>query len=163
MLPLRTEQKGSRIVRIGLCVSLFLTVVLASSYVPTVLAATCSGHGCDGLDPHSTGCDASARSLYTNYAAPTQVDMRTGFCSTKWVRTTNIGSQSYYAAASFFYSSYNCDLPCEPSYNISTSYPIGVLQYVYTAQYFSNVDLWGCGLVQSSPISLPTYSNCKRG
>ncbi len=147
--------------------SLILTLVLVSIAVATPVPrafAYCSGHDCDGQDPHQSGCDSSAYSTITSYSGDTKIEIRTGWCSTKWVRTTNNSVNPHYAAGTFYYNSNACGSPCGPSYNVSSPGIIGGGSWVYTAQYFTNVANYGCGDVQGlGPISTPTTALCAKG
>lgn len=148
-----------------LFVTILLVIVSSFTFSSSVFAATCTGSGCNGLNPHTTGCDASATTVRVIYPASSRVELRKSLisqCSTYWARTRNtddVLKRSFYANATLWY-------PVGGYlyyYTTSSPAPIAYLQVVYTLQrYYSAFPpgLKACGYVGPGYISGPVGSPC---
>lgn len=108
MLHLR-KAKGNLKFLAGLFIALIVAPVAIVMNTTPAFAVSCSGYGCDGQDPVSTGCDSGA---YTVASDPLKydaggstigwIDLRySPTCGTNWARTrSNIGVQSLSASVS---------------------------------------------------------------
>ncbi|HNZ01407.1 MAG TPA: DUF2690 domain-containing protein [Anaerolineaceae bacterium] len=127
----------------------FLLAILVSSVTAD---PTCSGTGCNGLNPNSTGCDASATTLYqtTNNGAKLELRKST-VCSTYWAKTTNVSGVNKYANATLKYYYYSYSPAPIPNY-----------QYVYSSQRYGTDGAYmnACGQVSNSIIDSMIYSPC---
>jgi Protein of unknown function (DUF2690) len=94
----------SRMIRVRAVIGVAVaTAGLLLALTPSVaLGVTCSGSGCNGTSPETTGCAASASTLashqiYDRYTGANigYVELRgSSVCKTRWARTTSrIGSQ----------------------------------------------------------------------
>lgn len=90
--------------------AILLAAALASVGIVAVTstpaqAATCSGYGCDGLDPNATGCSAGANDTASTYlynASGSVVGLPelrySSTCGTNWTRVTSyVGVRGLYA------------------------------------------------------------------
>ncbi len=81
----------------ALLVSLFgmtaftgLSVASAHTTQPSHPQVTCSGNGCDGLNPAMTGCSADAYTVQTAVFSDSFVELRySPTCGTNWGRVTS--------------------------------------------------------------------------
>ncbi len=95
----------------------------------TTALAGCSGAGCVGLDPHSTGCDAHASTVSSAYGRTTQgvaviyVEERwSSACVANWTRITNLTSSGNWMEANLIDQNNSSSQPWEgwvPGGNIS--------------------------------------------
>jgi hypothetical protein len=89
---------------------ILLAAALTSVSIVTVTstpaqAATCSGYGCDGLDPNATGCSAGANDTGSTYLYNASgsivglLELRySPACGTNWSRVTSyVGVRGLYA------------------------------------------------------------------
>ncbi|MFF3517986.1 DUF2690 domain-containing protein [Streptomyces sp. NPDC002573] len=61
----------------------------AQSAGDTASAPSCSGEGCDGLDPKAAGCADNARTLAKDWAGTMQLEIRySAGCHTVWAKLT---------------------------------------------------------------------------
>lgn len=58
-------------------------------------AASCSGNGCNGLDPIATGCATSVSTTQSGGAFGGTLEIRRGNCTTKWARFTPANNHTY--------------------------------------------------------------------
>lgn len=80
-----------------------------------VMAATCSGSGCNGRSPHITGCDASgyvstkaSANIMNGGTVVGLVELRySSLCGTIWARTTNKSGGSSWVASGILRSDGN--------------------------------------------------------
>lgn len=120
-----------------------------------VYAATCSGSGCEGLNPSTTQCDVSATSTTYTYFSGGRTDMRKSAsatnCNTKWVKTS-VGGDWLYAAATIKWGT--CGSSC---YSVSSPGQLRTDQVVYTAMHYPNTNSYTyCGKVAGTgPIATP--------
>jgi len=144
---------------------LLLTIlfVLAGSFplASVVLAATCSGTGCNGSFASSTGCGDSVTNVKTIYPASSRVDLRYSTnCYTLWAKTTNTDGlgRSFYANATLWFQS------SPYYYSVSSGGKIAVNKAVVSQQRYSgiaNPPGWlACGHISANPISAPVGSPC---
>ncbi len=105
----------------------FLLAILVSSVTAD---PTCSGTGCNGLNPNSTGCDASATTLY---------------------QTTNVSGVNKYANATLKYYYYSYSPAPIPNYQ----YVYSSQRYGTDGAYMN-----ACGQVSNSIIDSMIYSPC---
>jgi hypothetical protein len=87
-------------------VALLLFAVGSVAAVPAspVSAASCSGAGCNNLDPSATGCDSGAITVetqnITQNGSSIRVELRwSSTCQTNWSRVTNTSSGFRYMKA----------------------------------------------------------------
>ena len=116
-----------------------------------VLAATCSGSGCNNTNPNSTGCDVGATTVSSIYPASSRVDLRSSStCATKWAKTTNTDSlnRSFYANATL-----------KNYYYTHSPAPIAKNLSVYSNQRY-NITGQACGYVGPSLINFAVSSPC---
>ncbi len=100
------QKRKIMLLPIALILALTLSVVFilpASAKTTSSLrpAATCSGHGCDYLDPIATGCaNGSEYTVYTANISGGRVELRwSPVCQTNWARVTStIGATCLYGA-----------------------------------------------------------------
>lgn len=86
-----------RVSRVLLSSMLLGTVLLIAVRPESTLAVTCSGSGCNGKSPQTTGCAADGTTLRSNTirdsdtgAAIGRVELRSSaVCKTRWSRTTS--------------------------------------------------------------------------
>ncbi len=131
---------------------LFVLIVLGFFSQPSkhVLATPCSGTGCNGTDPHETGCDGNASTVSTVYPANAKLELRRSVnCITLWTRITNLASGNRYPRATLrkYYAT--------KTYR-NTTYTIAPNAFIWTKQYYNNggmpidSDWYSCGLVAST-------------
>lgn len=134
--------ENMRRVKIALIVSIAMIIAIVSSFPLTGVAyALCSGAGCNGTDPITTGCSADAATVKTKYPASglARVELRfSDACQTRWAKTINIGSLNYYANATLRYWYYG------------TQY-VAPGNTVYSAQRYGSGQR-ACGDVGTSPM-----------
>lgn len=83
---------------------LILMMGIAIMPFDSVSAASCSGSGCNGLDPQATGCATGAITVetktITQNGSSIKVELRwSSTCQTNWSRVTNTSSGSRYMKA----------------------------------------------------------------
>ena len=125
---------------------------LLLSTVFVVRAATCSGTGCDGLNPNTTGCDATAQNVHSTTSNGARIELRrSSECSTYWARTTNVSGVSKYANATLKYY-----------YFTASPATIANNQLVYSPQKYSSngAGMAACGQVSDSYLGSMIYSPC---
>jgi len=136
-----------------------LVMSLIFTLTPSVEAAamaTCSGSGCEALNPNSTGCDSGASTLRSFTGTGYKVELRqagagTG-CNTKWTRTQNTSSISLYAGARYWVHAHYLSSPA----------PISPLARIYTHMHWpANETYMYCGKTNTSPIGQPMTSPCQ--
>jgi Protein of unknown function (DUF2690) len=93
-------------------IALFLVLPATAMSAGAVSAVTCSGYGCDGTSPASTGCSVGAtnKDLEYIYSGPSMtvvgtIEMRySQACQTVWARVTNRNRPGTQATKIFRYS-----------------------------------------------------------
>jgi hypothetical protein len=115
----------------------------ATGFINQALAA-CSGTGCDGQFPDSSGCSTNGTitNLVTLYPTYTTVQMRhSSGCNTSWTRTT-VTSTPYgpvYITATLTFN------VAPWNYPISSGGPLGLNSAVFTQQRYSAKPFKACG------------------
>lgn len=93
------------LILVTLLAALFASAGIVTATSTPAQAATCSGYGCDGLDPNATGCSSGANDTGSTYLYDANgnivglLELRySPTCGTNWSRVTSyIGVQSLYA------------------------------------------------------------------
>ena len=102
------------------------------------LQATCSGGGCNGLNPHTTGCDQSTTTWESRSISNGHIELRFSWiCETLWARTRNENGWHYAQstlAYYMFWDSYNY-----PWYHTNSRAPIAPGRSVYTPMRYDPV------------------------
>lgn len=132
-----------------------LTSLPISNFVGSAIAA-CSGTGCNGLFPNTSGCSSSGTQsiLAQILPASSQVDLRySGGCKTVWARTTNqdFGRSMYINAT------------LKTFYTVSSGGAVAVGSVVFTQQRYvpSNpTSIKACGKASLSSITGPVTTPC---
>lgn len=128
-----------------------------SNFVGTAVAA-CSGTGCNGLFPDSSGCstNGSQQIIAQILPASSQVDLRySGGCKTSWARTWN---RDYGLLRTLYVNA-----TLKGYYTISSPGKIAVNTNVYTQQRYSASyppTFKACGYASLSHITGPVASPC---
>jgi Protein of unknown function (DUF2690) len=124
---------------IALAVTLFGATALAGFPVASAHAAnaqvTCSGNGCNGLDPEKTGCAADAFTVQTAVFSDSYVQLRySPTCGTNWGRV-----YSRVGPANLIIRSQRID-------GLSYTFSGGKFNYAWSAMvYAPNVQARACG------------------
>lgn len=130
---------------------LFVTVVLVLLASPTrSTLALCSGSGCNGTDPATTGCAADGVTVRQKwpYGNPGTIKVelrRSDTCVTFWARSWNYSAFYYYNNATL--KNYYWEQRWSPP-NDST----------YSDQRSGNSGFQACGDFSTSPITWPVNS-----
>ena len=132
-----------------------LASIPIASFVDSALAA-CSGTGCNGLFPDTSGCSTSGTQsiLAQILPASSRVDLRySGGCKTVWARTTNADyGRSMYLNATL-----------KTYYTISSPGAVAVNQTVFTQQRYVPslpTSIKACGKASLSYITGPVTTPC---
>lgn len=132
-----------------------LTSLPIGNFVDSALAA-CSGTGCNGLFPDTSGCSTSGSQSILAQVLPAsgQVDLRySGGCKTVWARTMNVDyGRSMYLNATL-----------KKYYTVSSPGAVVVGQVVFTQQRYipSNpTSIKACGKASLSYITGPVTTPC---
>lgn len=124
--------------------------------------ATCSGPSCNGLNPHTTGCDEVASTWEAISIANGRVELRFSWiCDTLWARTRNLSGWHYAQSTLAYYAFWE-------GYNYAWYYTnspakIGPGSSVYTRMRYDPVPdpYWNaCGRLTSFYIGYPVLSPC---
>jgi hypothetical protein len=140
---------------------IFATVLYIFTSIPIVgfvqpIMAACSGTGCNGQYPNSSGCSTSGTQgiVAQIFPASSQVDLRySGGCLTSWARTTNQDwGRALYVNATL-----------KNYYTTSSPAAIAVGQSVFTQQRYNSSyppPFQACGYASLSSIPGPVASPC---
>lgn len=117
-----------------------------------ISALSCSGRGCDGLDPEATGCSADAKTLASeDHIDGGKVELRwSKNCDTKWARVTR--ANRYQTTAWLQTTPYDLDTTVSGSWDGLVSKLVwGNMSYspgqkLSACTYISNC-LGGCGAI----------------
>ena len=128
---------------------------------PPVRMVTCSGAGCNGTDPQTSGCGASGRTIATNniyaygteYAVVGLLELRwSDVCQTNWSRITRYTFNPPYPYARPFLST--------PSGGTYYSWPGSTTAQKWSYQTFAPTTPWrACGSL-ALDASAPDYVTC---
>lgn len=82
----------------------FLVLAFALLAIPTGYVYACSGNGCNGTWPDTTGCASDAYTVRQKWPygnpGPVKLELRrSDFCSTFWARSWNYSGFTYYVNA----------------------------------------------------------------
>lgn len=149
-----------RKIRLSLLVLIsFLAITAGMAFT---VSASCSGSGCNGLDPHTTHCDQQAVKWEYQYISNGLVELRFSMsCNTLWGRTTNQNGWHYTQSTLAYWmwwEGYNTYL-----YYRNSPAKIGPGDVVYTAQYYDPIpeSAWNaCGNLSNYYISSPVLYPC---
>ncbi|MCC7119150.1 MAG: DUF2690 domain-containing protein [Anaerolineales bacterium] len=134
-----------------------LTSLPIASFVGSAIAA-CSGTGCNGLFPDSSGCSTNGTQSIIAQVLPAsaQVDLRySGGCKTVWARTTNV---DYPYGRSFYLNA-----TLKGYYTISSPGVLAPGQVVFTQQRYVPslpTSIKACGRIGTSHITGPLTTPC---
>jgi hypothetical protein len=133
-------------------VFLLLIIFCAAPAKGAVLLYGCSGSGCNGTNPNTTGCDVGASTVAyvtINYHGNIQLRNSSG-CNTYWARTIlDLTYIEHYANATLMYY-----------YWKGSTYPIQHDQVMYTLQRYSGSGYQACGYLGDTQQTSYYPSNC---
>lgn len=141
---------GKYIKLISMLIIIILLIIMTG--VPKdgdVMAGSCYGSSCQGLDPNATGCDHFAGTHLENQMGSVYVETRKSQgCNVKWTRVTNISGNYQYIAATVRHST--------GSYSVSSPGLVENSHKIYTRMVGIMLgSVRSCGKGGQSPIPVP--------
>lgn len=133
-----------------------LALIVLSSFMIQVpvstYAATCSGTGCNGKDPQSSGCASGATTVATAYFTGGYVELRwSATCQTNWARVVSTSGNKYLKA--YIVQQNVGELYASNVYGQSTYSP---MKYAPTGQIY----IQACGFMATQPNTDVGSGNC---